>query len=115
MPFLVRRRKELGLGQAEVEQKVGISRATWSRTENGEVALGVDQLPKVVEVLQYGGGVLQLIGDTEEVVKKMKAGGITVYSERVVPSDEDTAQKKDVSGDKLVKGSFLLAAATLAL
>ena len=53
---LVRKRKEMGLDQVTVAKKVGVSRTTWSRVENGEVALSIDQLPKVAEVLEYKGG-----------------------------------------------------------
>ena len=113
--ILVDKRKKMGLDQANLAKKVGVSRPTWSRIENGEIALGVDQLLKVAEVLEYKGGISQLIQDTDKVADQMRQQGVTVHHERISPAEKTTLKEKKSPKNKVVQGLSLLSTAALAL
>ncbi len=59
------RRKELGLTQAQVAKAVGVSEATVSRWETGDIAeVGSGKLPALARALQFSPA--QLLGDNNE-------------------------------------------------
>lgn len=50
--IIVQRRKERGLNQEDLAQKVGMSQSAWSRVEKGESNLSLEQLAKVSTALK---------------------------------------------------------------
>lgn len=49
--IIARRRKERGLGQAEVSGDTGINRSSWSRIEKGDMAVDIEQLGRIAKTL----------------------------------------------------------------
>ncbi|MBC7953644.1 MAG: helix-turn-helix transcriptional regulator [Rhodospirillaceae bacterium] len=77
---LTKRREGRGWDQAKMSQLVGLSRSTWSRIENGESALTMDQLAKAAEVL--GVAPHEILADADKAQELIVDGGLKVVPER---------------------------------
>jgi transcriptional regulator with XRE-family HTH domain len=77
---LVAKRKEMGLSQAEVAERVGLTVSTWSRIENGESALTIEQLAMAAQAL----GVVPsaILRSTEDKVAELSTRGIATSASR---------------------------------
>lgn len=89
-------RSEKGLDQVGMANAVGIGQSTWSRLENGDSALSIDQLSKVAELL--GVEPSQILIKADQVVSQLKADQVSVVSDRL---------NKNVSGANLLFGAAL--------
>jgi transcriptional regulator with XRE-family HTH domain len=74
-------RKQKGLDQAQLAAAIGVTQSTWSRVENGTVAVSVEQLSKVARALKSAPGAILDQADTVERVLRMR--GIRVETERI--------------------------------
>jgi transcriptional regulator with XRE-family HTH domain len=79
--FLSTKRKERGLSQAEIAETVGLTLSTWSRIENGETALTLEQLAQVALALSVTPGEMMTIVDT--IVAELSKKGIATNIQRV--------------------------------
>lgn len=74
-------RKERGLSQGEIAPIVGVAVSTWSRIENGESALTVEQLAKAAQVLQTLPS--SILRAAEEKLVDLKNHGVTISADRI--------------------------------
>lgn len=74
------RRRELGLPQATVADAVGLNVSTWSRIENGESALTIEQLALATERLGLRPGMLLQIADNK--ITELQKRGVSTSAER---------------------------------
>jgi transcriptional regulator with XRE-family HTH domain len=77
---LMSKRKAAGLAQAEVAGAVGLTVSTWSRIENADSALTVEQLAMAAQSL--GLKPSEVLAMAEAKVEELKARGITVAAAR---------------------------------
>lgn len=82
--ILVARRKELGLPQAQVAEAVGLAISTWSRIENGESALTIEQLALVACALKLSPS--EVLAAAEAKMAALLEKGVSIS-----PSRTDTA------------------------
>jgi len=73
-------REKNGLDQAAMAEKVGISRSTWSRIENGDSGLSMDQLAKAAEAL--GTEPSKILAEADRAGRALKEGGVTITPTR---------------------------------
>lgn len=73
---IVLRRKDLGLNQADLAKKIGVSQSAWSRVEKGLSNLTVEQLTKVASVL--GVAPNQIIAEADQAKVSLELDGIQV-------------------------------------
>ena len=73
---IVLRRKDLGLNQADLAKKIGVSQSAWSRVEKGLSNLTVEQLTKVASVL--GVAPNQIIAEADQAKVALELDGIQV-------------------------------------
>lgn len=73
---LAARRRELRLRQSSIASSVGLNVSTWSRIENGETALTIEQLAVAAEALGLPPSVLLRAVDTT-VAANSKQGWVT--------------------------------------
>lgn len=83
--FLQARRKELGLSQTQVAEEAGLNVSTWSRIENGESALTIEQLAAVAEKLDLAPSTI--LRSVEEKVAVLRDRGIEISISRVDVSE----------------------------
>ena len=74
--ILVARRKSRNQSQAEVAKAVGLSVSTWSRIENGESALTIEQLALAAEVLDLRPSAV--LAAAEEKIAALSLRGVGV-------------------------------------
>lgn len=95
-------RKEKGLSQAEVAEAVAIGVSTWSRIENGESALSIEQLAGAADRLGIApSSVLQAVEEKIALLRKKNVG--------TVPARAD-AQVATALGSIPIVGASLAAA-----
>ena len=73
---IVLRRKDMGLNQADLAQRIGISQSAWSRVEKGLSNLTVEQLTKVASVL--GVAPNQIIAEADQAKVALQHDGVQV-------------------------------------
>ncbi|MCK9238471.1 MAG: helix-turn-helix transcriptional regulator [Thiohalomonadaceae bacterium] len=73
-------RKEMGIGQAELAQKIGITASTLSRIENGESAMTIDQLYITCNFL--GIKPHELLAAAEKVEEGLQNSGVEAVREQ---------------------------------
>ncbi|MBX9634956.1 MAG: helix-turn-helix domain-containing protein [Magnetospirillum sp.] len=77
---LTAKRELLGWDQAKMSGYMGLSRSTWSRIENGESALTMDQLARAAQVL--GVAPHTILADADKARDLIVDGGLKVVPER---------------------------------
>ena len=78
--ILLAKRKEIGLSQAEMADAVGLNVSTWSRVENGESAMTIEQLASAASALKVlPSSVLQA---TEVKLEELQTKGIATGANR---------------------------------
>lgn len=70
-------RKDIGLDQKDVADRLGITQSAWSRIERGQSGISMEQLLKVSEIL--GTQPHKIIADTDKASSKLEQDGITVH------------------------------------
>jgi len=78
--ILLAKRKELGLSQAEMADAVGVNVSTWSRVENGDSALTIEQLASAAEALKARPS--SIIEVAERKLEELKMRGIATGANR---------------------------------
>lgn len=73
-------RAQKGLDQARLAQAAGITQSTWSRIENGQSALTVDQLARAATVLRIR--TEQILALANQSVENLERQGIRVELKR---------------------------------
>ncbi len=79
--FLAAKRKELGLSQSTLAASVGLTVSTWSRIENGESALTIEQLKLAAHTLNVLPS--QILKDVDDKIIELQNRGIETNSIRV--------------------------------
>lgn len=79
------RRKELGFSQTQVAEEAGLNVSTWSRIENGESALTIEQLAAVAARLDLAPSAI--LRSVEEKVAALRDRGIEISISRVDVSE----------------------------
>lgn len=101
---LATRRESRGWDQSQLAEAVGVSQSTWSRIENGDSALGIDQLAKAAQAL--GAKPADILIDADKASEQIERAGIVVTPERA---------KAAPSGFALLFGAALTALMVKAL
>ncbi|MCI1047793.1 helix-turn-helix domain-containing protein [Caballeronia zhejiangensis] len=96
-------RKERGLSQGEIAPSVGVAVSTWSRIENGESALTVEQLAKAAQALQISSS--SILRAAEEKLIDLQSRGVVISADRI--SEEEMKAMA-------ARGSFLVQQGALA-
>ncbi len=78
---LAAKRKEQGLSQSELALSVGLTVSTWSRIENGESALTIEQLALAAQRLNLPRS--ELLINADKKVAELEYRGIETKSNRV--------------------------------
>ncbi len=73
---IILRRKELGLNQADLAEKIGMSQSAWSRVEKGPSNLTVEQLTKVASALEVAPN--HIIAEADQAKIALEHDGIQV-------------------------------------
>ncbi len=73
---IVLRRKDLGLNQADLAEKIGMSQSAWSRVEKGLSNLTIEQLTKVASILNVAPN--QIIAEADDAKTALERDGIQV-------------------------------------
>jgi transcriptional regulator with XRE-family HTH domain len=81
---LLARRKELGLSQSNLADAVGLTVSTWSRIENGESALTIEQLAAAAQALGVAPSALLQVA--EEKIAELNRRGIATSPTRIDPA-----------------------------
>jgi transcriptional regulator with XRE-family HTH domain len=81
-------RQQRGFDQKQFAEQLGVSQPTWSRAENGQVGLSLDQLAGAAKVL--GMTPAQLLGYADQAAKQLTRKGVTVLVGRGVAQDDQT-------------------------
>ncbi|HMY00520.1 MAG: helix-turn-helix transcriptional regulator [Pseudomonadales bacterium] len=79
--ILIARRKELGLSQNALAESVGLTVSTWSRIENGDSALTIEQLKLAGDKLNVLPS--QILKEADEKIIELKNRGIETNPVRV--------------------------------
>ena len=79
--FLAAKRKELGLSQSALAESVGLTVSTWSRIENGESALTIEQLKLAGDKLNVLPS--QILKDVDEKIIELQNRGVETNPVRV--------------------------------
>ena len=77
---LARFRRERGVGQLAMAEALGVSQATWSRTEKGSSPLNVEQLSYAAELLGVRAG--DIISEVDDIAERYKNRGTYVVYKR---------------------------------
>ncbi len=77
-------REQKKLEQANLARAVGVSQPTWSRIENGQSAVTVDQLARAASALKMQTN--QILAMVDQSVNRLERQGVRV--ERKKPSEE---------------------------
>lgn len=72
--ILIARRKELGLSQNALAESVGLTVSTWSRIENGDSALTIEQLKLAGDKLNVLPS--QILKEADEKIIELKIEGL---------------------------------------
>lgn len=78
--ILLAKRKELSLSQAEMASAVGVNVSTWSRVENGDSALTIEQLASAAEALKVRPS--SILEAAESKLEELKTKGIATGANR---------------------------------
>lgn len=78
--ILLAKRKELSLSQAEMASAVGVNVSTWSRVENGDSALTIEQLASAAEALKVRPS--SILEAAESKREELKTKGIATGANR---------------------------------
>jgi transcriptional regulator with XRE-family HTH domain len=81
-------RQQRGFDQKQFAEQLGVSQPTWSRAENGQMGLSLDQLAGAAKVL--GMTPAQLLGYADQAAKQLTRKGVTVLVGREVAQDDQT-------------------------
>jgi transcriptional regulator with XRE-family HTH domain len=81
-------RQKRGFDQKQFAEELGVSQSTWSRAENGQVGLSLDQLAGAAKVL--GATPAQLLGYADQAAEQLRRRGVTVLVGREVAQDDQT-------------------------
>lgn len=79
-------RQARGFDQKKFAEELGVSPSTWSRAENGQVGLSLDQLAGAAKVLGTTPG--QILAQAEQVAEHARRRGITVLAGREAAQDD---------------------------
>ena len=85
--ILARKRKERGWDQAEIAQKTGINRSSWSRLENGETAPDAIQLAKIADA--FGMKSKELFAEVDDVKVQLEKQDIQVHMAKAIPQRDN--------------------------
>lgn len=81
-------RKERGLSQAEVAEAVAVGVSTWSRIENGESALSIEQLAGAADRLEIApSSVLQAVEEKIALLRKKSVGTVPARADAQVATN----------------------------
>lgn len=80
-------RQARNFDQKQFAEAMGVSPSTWSRAENGQVGLSLDQLAGAASVLGTTPG--QLLVHADQVADHARRRGITVLSGREAAKDDE--------------------------
>lgn len=78
--ILLAKRKEIGLSQAEMADAVGLNVSTWSRVENGDSAMTIEQLASAASALNVLPS--SVLKATEVKLEELKTKGIATGANR---------------------------------
>lgn len=78
---IAKKRKENGHSQKELAEAANVGISTWSRIENGETALTIEQLVLLAQYLKMKPSAL--LAEVDEAVDSLQKQGITTNPERV--------------------------------
>lgn len=78
--ILLAKRKELGLSQAEMANAVGVNVSTWSRVENGDSALTLEQFVSASVALKIRPS--SILEAAEVKLEELKSRGVATWASR---------------------------------
>lgn len=81
-------RQRHNFDQKQFAEELGVSPSTWSRAENGQVGLSLDQLAGAARVLKTSPG--QILTYADNVAEQLKRKGVTVLGGKEAAQDDQT-------------------------
>lgn len=81
-------RKERNFDQKQFAEALGVSPSTWSRAENGQVGLSLDQLAGAAVVLKTSPG--QILAYADRVADQLRRKGVAVLTGREAATDDQS-------------------------
>lgn len=81
-------RQKHGFDQKTFADELGVSQSTWSRAENGQVGISLDQLAGAARVLNTTPA--QLLAYADQVTDQLRRKGVKVLVGREVAQDDQT-------------------------
>ena len=81
-------RRAQNFEQKQFAEALGVSPSTWSRAENGQVGLSLDQLAGAARVLRTTPA--QILNDADAAAEHLKKRGVTVLAGKDAAKDDQT-------------------------
>lgn len=81
-------RRAHNLDQKRFAEELGVSQSTWSRAENGQVGMSLDQLAAAANV--FGVKPAQILRQAEAAIEQLKRRGVTVLVGKAAAKDDQS-------------------------
>jgi len=81
-------RKRHGIDQGAFAERLGVSQSTWSRAENGQVGLSLDQLAGAAQILDTSPS--QVLSQADAAAVQLARRGVTVLRGKEAAKDDQT-------------------------
>ncbi len=81
-------RQRQNFDQKQFAEALGVSPSTWSRAEDGQVGLSLDQLAGAARVLKTTPG--QILSYADNVAEQLKRRGVTVLTGKEAAQDDQS-------------------------
>lgn len=82
-------RKDKGLDQADLAERLDLTQSAWSRIERGQSGLSLEQLVRASEILKTKPH--QIISDADYAAEKLQKDGVIVHAKILSTSDKVVA------------------------
>ena len=81
-------REARNMDQKQFAEALGVSQSTWSRAENGQIGLSLDQLAGAARVLKTTPA--QILTHADTIAEQLRRKGVTVLVGRQAAQDDQT-------------------------
>jgi transcriptional regulator with XRE-family HTH domain len=100
--YLQKLRKDQGMDQFEIAKEMGMDRSSWSRIENGNTMVNIQQLQKIGEI--FGCKVNEILHEVDGIADDLKREGYIVHYDSI---KEIRSKSSGLQGLALVGGAAL--------
>ena len=95
-------RKKKGMDQIQVAEKMKMNRSSWSRIENGNTMVNIQQLQKIGEIFDRGAH--EILQEADNIASSLKNEGYIVHYDSI---EEVRSESSGSQGWALIGGAVL--------